>query len=169
MLTYELDAYMPGLDETVQLVKTPHRAFALRPDDSSVSLPALRELNRAAYRHKYGPLLRGFHARLTALPHGATEQAAIYFRPALDWSELAPRLFSRDGATQGRAQADLTAANERSTDGSLTSTCVRGFAMLRSEPTRTVPRIRRRSRTRTSRMEPAFSSPIRSDTVRILP
>jgi hypothetical protein len=98
---------MQGLEEMVEIVKTPTAAYALRADGAELSLPALRRLNNQAHRERFGPFIRGYAEHLAGKSAADTAAVAIYYRPELDWGAFSKRLYSTDAKVVAGARAEL--------------------------------------------------------------
>lgn len=66
--------------------------MATLADGSRLGLPELRRAEQAAYRERFGPCPRGYAKHLSEVAPDTAEDADLYFKPDLDWTELSPRL-----------------------------------------------------------------------------
>lgn len=82
-----LTAYLPGLDETVVLVKSSHSSYAERSDGSRISLRRMRELDSRAWVQKNGRLSRALSRRTLETPD-ETFSVGVVFDPGADYADL---------------------------------------------------------------------------------
>jgi hypothetical protein len=106
-VVYTRSAFLRGLGAEVVITKGPGYAYGTLPDGSRIGLAALRRADIEAQRAKTARIEPGFFATLQRSRPDARITAMVYFRPQVDWRDIAPRLFGQNGPNVAEARAEL--------------------------------------------------------------